>query len=138
MGNPESTLRAAVRVREALDRRGAPCALIGALALAVHGYTRATKDLDLATFVDPFTVLRDVASELAGVSLKAELRYPDADDPIGGLLMVTPPRAMRIEVVNFLNPLRRSRGTLEREAIETAAEQPDLGLRVVDFPHLVA
>jgi len=40
MGKPESTLRAAVRVREALDRKGVPCALIGALALAVHGYTR--------------------------------------------------------------------------------------------------
>jgi hypothetical protein len=66
MGRPESTLRAAVRVREALDNRGAPCALIGALALAVHGYTRATK------------------------------------------------------------------------ALTSAVEHPDLGLRVVDLPHLVA
>lgn len=138
MGNPESTLRAAVRVREALDRRGAPCALIGALALAVHGYTRATKDLDLGTFTDPFTVLREVAIELAEVGIKAELRYPDAEDPLGGLLRVSPPRAMPIEVVNFLNPLRRPRGTLAREALASAMEQPDLGLRVVDLPHLVA
>jgi hypothetical protein len=138
MGNPESTLRAAARVREALERKGVPCALIGALALAVHGYTRATKDLDLATFTDPFTVLREVAVELAEVGLKAEMLYPDADDPIGGALKVRPPNAMRIEVVNFLNPLRRPRGTLEREAIESATEQPDLGLRVVDLPHLVA
>ncbi|HYV46779.1 MAG TPA: hypothetical protein VFA20_18070 [Myxococcaceae bacterium] len=115
-----------------------PCALIGALAMAAHGYTRATRDLDLATFTDPFTVLREVATELSEAGLRAELRYPDADDPLGGLLRVSPPSAMPIEVVNFLNPLRRSRGTLEREALASASEQPDLGLRVVDFPHLVA
>src|SRR6185436_12575791 len=67
-----------------------------------------------------------------------EIRYPDADDPLGGLLRMSPPSAMSIEVVNFLNPLRRSRGTLEREALASAIEQPDLGLRVVDLPHLVA
>jgi len=61
---------------------------------------------------------------------------PPCEEAWGSLNRPSAP--LRIEVVNFLNPLRRSRGTLERDAIASATEQPELGLRVVTLPYLVA
>jgi hypothetical protein len=50
----EKTLEVAERVAAILGSRGVPSAVIGAMALAVHGYVRATRDFDLATHVHPF------------------------------------------------------------------------------------
>jgi len=57
MNGGERTLDVAREVVEALARRGAPSAIIGAVAMAVRGYPRGTVDLDLATIADPFKVL---------------------------------------------------------------------------------
>ena len=66
--DPSLALDAAERVADALARHGIPSALIGAAALAVHGYTRATQDLDLGTVGAPIESLRAVAEELRGLA----------------------------------------------------------------------
>jgi hypothetical protein len=51
----DATLAAAVRIAALLESMGVESAVIGAIALAVHGYARATEDVDLGIAVaDPF------------------------------------------------------------------------------------
>jgi len=132
------TLSLAGRVASACADLGIDTALIGALALAYHGYARATQDLDLCTHVDPFTTLRTLADALRGQGLAVRVGEPDEQDPLGGVLTVESPDCDAVQVVNFLNPLSGVRNP-GREAIETATDEiPEVGLRVVDLPHLVA
>lgn len=86
-------------VAEHLERRGVPFALIGAAALAIHGISRSTLDLDLlvtdrrvlaATFWDalPQTVSRDIrpgdrTDPLAGVVRFSAVGERDVDIVIG-------------------------------------------------------
>lgn len=133
----DRTLEVATRVAELLAKHGVATAVIGAVAAAVHNYPRATEDFDLATFTDPFKQLAAVAKELSAMGFDVELREPDADDPLGGVLVVRGDDFRPIEVVNFYNPLGRV-ADVGRAAIETA--QPNvLGtLAVVRLPHLIA
>jgi len=131
MTQTEKTLAVVGLVRAALERHGVASAVIGAVALAAHGFARSTADFDLATVTDPFTVLRDVARELEAAGLEVELRYPDADDPVGGVLEVRGAGADPVEVVNLRN-------RLAREAIQTAISMPGAPFPVVDLVHLVA
>ncbi|HVE82173.1 MAG TPA: hypothetical protein VND93_04975 [Myxococcales bacterium] len=131
MTKNERTFALAGRVRAALEQRRVGSAVIGAMALAAHGYPRGTEDFDLATWTDPFTVLRAVAQELAAGGLEVELREPDADDPLGGVLDVRGPDADLVQVVNF-------RDRLAREAIQSAISLPGVPFPVVDLVHLVA
>jgi len=132
------TLHLAGEVAQALATEGASVAVIGALALAAHGYSRRTGDFDLATATDPFTVLRRVRDAFAARGLTVELREPDMEDPLGGVLVVEAPLTSPIEVVNFLNPYAPSRGRIGIAAVKTATPLQEGGLPVVDLPHLVA
>lgn len=119
------TLRAVERVVHVLAGEGVDSALIGAVALAAHGYPRSTEDVDLAVAVDPtgFTV---------------EVSEPDGADPLGGVLRVGRAGLERIEIVNFLNPPAGGFAALAeaalRDAVPTREGSP---LRVVTLPHLV-
>jgi hypothetical protein len=133
----ERTLQVAGEVAALLAERGAPVAVIGAVALAVRGYPRATADLDLATLVDPFKVLTAVAEELGRRGHQADLSLPDADDPLGGVLTVLTEGADPVQIVNYFNPWTGS-APVGKEAIETAEPNALPPLAVVDVPHLVA
>jgi hypothetical protein len=136
----DQTLELAVRVALILEGLGVPSALIGAAALAAHGYPRATEDIDLAVATDPFSVLREAQSRIASaLSVEATLVTPDADDPLGGVLSVNGDGCDPVQVVNFHNPLSSSRNP-GAEAVRTAVPGIVAGttLRVVDLPHLVA
>jgi len=113
--------------------------LIGALALAVHGYPRATEDVDLGTYVDPFTTLRDVHTRLQRDGLTATLVLPDSEDPPGGVITVVADDHDPIQLVNFRNPLS-SVPSPGAEAVRHGVEGLVEGtsFRVVDLPHLVA
>jgi hypothetical protein len=52
------TLVVAERVHDLLLSQGIETAVIGAMALAVHGYVRTTRDFDLASHTEPFLKLR--------------------------------------------------------------------------------
>ena len=143
MLDPRASLALAEQVAETARRNGFDTALIGAAALAVHRYTRGTEDLDLAVNVDPHTHLVALQRALAGDGLQTELRLPDDDDPLGGVLVVRLPAndddepAALVEVVNFHNPARPV-PTPAAQAIARAQGLSGIALRCVTIEDLVA
>lgn len=59
------SLEVARRVFDRLVRTKLDSAVIGSVALAVHGYVRATRDLDLGVAVLTIREMRDVAEACA-------------------------------------------------------------------------
>jgi hypothetical protein len=123
---------------------GIETALIGAGALAVHQYVRATKDIDLASCVHPFQDLPRLEEALRAEGYGVRLTDPDDEDSLGGVLRVwtqvdeDDDPIEPIELVNFNNPLRPRRNPAA-EAITTAIpldERP--ALRCVSLPLLIA
>ena len=143
MLDPQVSLALAEQVAEAAKRLGLDTALIGAGALAVHRYTRGTEDLDLAVNVDPYTRLPALQQSLAADGLQTEMRLPDNDDPLGGVLVVWLTTADDgapadvVEVVNFNNPGRMG-PTPAPMAIARAQPLPGSPLRCVTIEDLVA
>jgi hypothetical protein len=132
------TLEVADRARALLATKGASCAVIGAAALAAHGYARATSDLDLGTATDPFTTLRWLTDALKKEGLAAALTTPDADDPLGGVVTIRGDDFDQVQIVNFVNPLGASRNP-GPEAIESAGLAIEgTTLKVVALAHLIA
>lgn len=137
-------LSLAERIATAALDLGIETAVIGALALAAHKYVRATQDVDLATAVDVYPLLRELERKLRGTSLLVELRMPDEDDPLGGVLRVWERVDQDgepfepVEVVNFRNP-HRVNVTPAESAIRNAVPL-DLGssLRYAQLPDLIA
>jgi hypothetical protein len=71
-----------------LRARSIPFALIGAAAMAVHGVSRSTRDLDL------FTLVRECLESstwapLARAGIEARLCLGDTDDPLAGVARFT-------------------------------------------------
>ncbi|MBM4394234.1 MAG: hypothetical protein FJ087_00925 [Deltaproteobacteria bacterium] len=134
----DRTLRVAETVVEALRAEGADAVVIGAVALAVHGYPRSTTDLDLAVSVRR-DVLHRVADALAAHGYAVSVRDPDAADPRGGVIDVRSQGADLVHVVNFDN---RPSGGFPRLVDDALAEALPLTgdgvLKVVDPYHLVA
>jgi hypothetical protein len=143
MLNPDATLALAERVAAAARDLGIETALIGAAALSVHGYTRGTQDLDFAVLVDPHTQLRALRDALAASGLNCELRLPDDDDPLGGMLVIRatgaedPERVDVVEVVNF-GPASRAARSPAQHAIQRAEPVAGTTLRCVTLEDLVA
>ena len=134
----ERTLSVAEAIANSLRESGTGSAVIGAIALAFHGYARATQDVDIATHVDPRTVLRDMERSLKEQGYTTRLIFPDPDDPLGGVLTVTGDDFDAVQVVNFYNPWAFSSNP-GKSSIQTAAARiPGYDLPVVDVPHLIA
>jgi len=114
-----------------------PHAVIGATAMAAHGYVRATLDVDLAILCGLAT-LRDIklaAERTLGIS--AEIDEPDADDHLGGVLTCRRVGCLPVQLVNFVNERRARNENPGREAIATKTSISDVA-GVVDLAHLVA
>ncbi len=134
----ERTLHLAESVLEALQEHGADAVVIGAMALAVHGYPRETGDLDLAVAVAP-EVLHRVAETLARRGYEVSAHDADPQDPLGGVLDVRTQGADLVQVVNFDNPPAGGFPRLVRDAVASASPAiPGRPLMVVDPYHLVA
>jgi hypothetical protein len=134
------TVKAAEKISTILAALGIESAVIGAMALATHKYIRHTEDFDIGTCSDPYVDLVAARKALESQGFDVDLRLPDADDPLGGVLEINGPGIRTIEVVNFLNPLARGAELLAAESIRTASPAgPGTGsLRVVDLAHLIA
>ena len=136
----EQTLQTVARIVTLLDAAGLRSALVGAAALAVHGYSRATEDIDLGVATASLADLRRCGDEIrAALNLDVTIAMPDADDPLGGVITVQGPDIRQIQVINFVNPI----GVGDhpgREAIARARDLTLAGTRasVVDLEHLVA
>lgn len=83
MRGPEEIIQAAEEIAGILELRGVGAVVIGAVALAAHGYVRFTQDLDLGVNTD-LSTLRSAAREEQGAGFAVVLREPDGQDPLGG------------------------------------------------------
>jgi hypothetical protein len=73
-------------------------AVIGALAVSVHGVVRASQDAD-AVIHATVPEIGVVGSKLAALGFKAELRRGDIDDPIPALLLVSDTHGNRVDLL---------------------------------------
>jgi len=139
MLDPVATLELAEQVAAAARSLGFETALIGAAALAVHGYTRGTEDIDLACAVNPEGLGR-LERMLIDAGLQTRLNYPDDDDPLSGMLTVWATEDAdgvpvgTVDLVNF----PQSSHTPACAAIERAEPLPGSALRCVGIADLIA
>lgn len=141
----DPTLELLERVAGVAKTLGIETAVIGAVAMAAHNYVRATADADLGTYVDPYTDLVRLRDALAASGLRVELRTPDDEDPLGGVLRVWEHEDEDgdpvdfVDVVNFKNPHRSGHHTPGAEAIRAAVPvEGRPSLRFVGLAHLIA
>ncbi|MEM1030915.1 MAG: hypothetical protein AAF928_15040 [Myxococcota bacterium] len=133
----EATLALAHEVLDVLDTHDVQAVVIGALALAVHGYPRATRDLDLGVATS-LSTLENVAQTLSQRGMTVALRRPDPQDPLGGVVDVEDETDDLVQLVNFDNPPAGGFPRLVVDALATAEPlEPGARLRVVDPYHLV-
>lgn len=134
MSDPEEVIRAAEEVAGILESRGVGSVVIGAIALAAHGYVRYTEDLDLGVSTDLGT-LRQAADALRTAGFEVELREPDGDDPLGGVVDVRGPFGL-VQIVNFGGrfPAVIDGGLAAADTVI----RPGSRLRIVPLPHLIA
>ncbi len=142
-----SLLGLAERVASAANKLGISTALIGASALAAHNFVRGTRDVDMATAVDPHTTLQKLKTSLEELGLRTKLNLPDDDDHLGGLLQAWEPEhededgdpVNWVDIVNFTNPHRPGQKTPAVAAIRNAILlDSQTTLRYVQIPDLVA
>lgn len=143
MLDPARSIALAERVADIARQLGFESALIGAGALAVHRYTRGTEDIDLAVVLDPGVQLAALAQRLRDNGLRATLRLPDDQDPLGGVITIHPSlddpggQEDRVEVVNFRNPGNPASNP-GPGALARARPLPESALRCVTVEDLVA
>ena len=136
----DRTLEAVARIAALLDAHGLRTALVGAAALAVHGYSRATENIDIGQATPSLDLLRRCGDEIrAALQVDVTVALPDTEDPLGGVITVRGPDIRQIQVINFLNPI----GMGDNPGREAVACALDLSLGgtpvgVVDLEHLVA
>ncbi len=113
--------------------RGDELLVIGAAALAGHGYVRLTRDLDLAGNVS-VTRLRELANDMAGAGYAVDLREPDTDDPLGGVLDIHGDFG-HIQVISFEDRFP----AVIRDALREAPfpVRDNSPLRIIPLPYLV-
>jgi len=134
MSRPEAILDAAESVADLLQEFQIGSVVIGALALAAHHYVRFTEDLDLGINADIKT-LRQIATALRERDFEAELREPDIDDPLSGVIDVSG-RFGLVQIINFGQTFPAVISDAVRDARLTV--RPGSNLRVTPLPHLVA
>ncbi len=130
----EANLRAAEQVVAVLERNGVGSVVIGAVALAAYRYVRHTEDIDLGVNAD-VPALRELAVALRREGFSVDLREPDGDDPLGGVMDVSGDFGL-VQVISFAGRFP--------VVIEDALQGADLvvregsALRVVPLPQLIA
>jgi phage replication-related protein YjqB (UPF0714/DUF867 family) len=84
----KSNLEPAEQIASLLAAQNAPVVVIGAIALAAHGYIRFTEDIDLGTNVS-LPKMRELTELLQSKGFEAELSGPSGDDPLGGVINIS-------------------------------------------------
>jgi hypothetical protein len=134
MSHPDDLLQAAEKVLAVLAQHYLDAVVIGAVALAAHHYVRQTEDLDLGVNADVRT-LRAVVSSLHEAGLEAELREPDGEDPLGGVIDVSGSFGL-VQIVSFSG---RFPAVIEDAVrLATLVVREDSPLKIVPIPHLIA
>lgn len=132
--NPTTLLDAAERVVQVLERLRLEAVVIGAVALAAHGYVRMTQDLDLGVNFDLKT-LRTVAEALGAEGFKPELREPDGQDPLAGVIDIRGDFGW-VQIISFASRFPAAIQDALRN--NTLALRPGSPLKLAPMPQLVA
>ena len=119
---------------EILGSQRIEAVVIGAVALAAYRYVRQTQDLDLGVNANT-AQLRSLADLLKDKGYSVELREPDGDDPLGGVIDVRGPFGL-VQIVSFAD---RFPAVID-EAVRTSTLSVRAGspLKLVPLPHLIA
>lgn len=99
MSGPEDLLDETERIAAVLEQRTIRCMMIGAAAMAAHGYIRHTEDIDLAINI-AICDLASVADSLRTAGYVVAVREPDGQDPLGGVIDVSGSFGL-VQIVNF-------------------------------------
>lgn len=129
----DQLIRYAEKVAATAESMGTPLLVIGAAALAGHHYVRLTRDLDLAGNV-PLDIMRDLAEACKADGLETDLRLPDADDPLGGVLDLQGSFGL-IQVISFADRFPAVIQDALNDKRLMVGES--LHLRMIPLPHLV-
>lgn len=101
--NPLQLLRETGRL---LDAEGVRWAAIGALAVAYHGWIRASLDADaLITLRGSSLDLEGLAARLREAGLKVEVRVGDNDDPLGFVLRLEDRAGNQVDLIGGIRRL---------------------------------
>ncbi len=134
MQDPGTLLDAAEQVMLILEQHQVDAVVIGAVALAAHHYVRMTHDLDLGVNADIHS-LRAITSSLGAAGFKAELREPDGQDPLGGVIDITGSFGL-LQIISFAD---RFPSVIEDALRATTVPiRPGSRLKLVPLPQLVA
>jgi len=127
----ETNLQVAECIARMLVERGVPVVVIGAVALAAHGYVRFKEDIDLGVNAD-MAQMRALVEQLRKEGYEAEFHAPEGDDPLAGVINVSGPFGL-VQVISFEERFPAViRDALEGEEIRM---RPD---SAVPIPQLVA
>ena len=134
MSDSDGLLRAAEKVLAVLAQHDLDAVVIGAVALAAHLYVRQTEVLDLGVNAD-VPALRAVVRSLHEAGFEAELREPDGEDPLGGVIEVSGGFGL-VQIVSFSG---RFPAVIEDAVrLSTLVVRADSPLKIVPIPHLIA
>lgn len=136
MGVSEASLELAAEVSVECERLGCEVLLIGALALAAHGYPRGTEDVDFAIALPP-RELANLARELAKPDLEVTLSESDADDPLGGVVTLRRAGALPVQLVNFDNSPAGGFPRLVHDALKRATKPEGGAAKLVTAEDLI-
>lgn len=114
-------------VAQVLEAEGVELLVIGAAALAFHGYPRFTQDVDFAVAIDPRR-LEALTSKLPG---NATFSSPDAQDPLGGVTTVIRGEG-KVQIVNFDNHPGGGFPALVRDALGRSTEKLHAKFRTLE------
>jgi hypothetical protein len=134
MNQPDDLLQAAEKILAVLAQNHIDAVVIGAVALAAHHYVRQTEDLDLGVNAD-VPALRAVVRSLHEAGFDAELREPDGEDPLGGVIDVSGSFGL-VQIVSFSG---RFPAVIEDAVrLSTLVVREHSPLKIMPIPHLIA
>jgi len=81
-----------------LQEQGIEFVVIGASALAIHGVSRSTIDIDLMT-IDPLALKSTLWTGLDAHGITTEIRHGDGDDPLRGVVRFECPNQRPIDLI---------------------------------------
>lgn len=134
MDKADSLLVAAESVLSILGKHRVDAVVIGAVALAAYHYVRQTDDLDLGVNAD-LPRMRALTQALREAGFTAELREPDGNDPLGGVIDVTGPFGL-LQIISYADRFPAVIEDALRES--TLVVRDGSPLRLAPIPQLVA
>lgn len=123
-----------IQIIQILNSRHIDYAVIGAMAVSVHGIVRASVDAD-ALVSATYGQLNDLSKELTAMGLTTELRRGDVADPIPAMMIVSDQYENRVDLLMGLRGL--DPGVYER-AQELSVPELSAPLRFAAREDLIA